>query len=62
MPYSKLYILTELSATDVKFISVDRQKLELSKYIYLYIVISKFVEIQPDSTNIENDPQIVQDF
>ena len=32
-PYSKLYILTELSANDVKFISVDRQKLDLSKYI-----------------------------
>ena len=35
MPYSKLYILTELSANDVKFISFDRQKLDLSKYIYL---------------------------
>ena len=33
--YSKLYILTELSANDVKFTSVDRQKLGLSKYIYL---------------------------
>ena len=32
MPYSKLYILTELSANDVKFISVDRQKLDISKY------------------------------
>ena len=33
LPYSKLYILTELSANDVKFIPVDRQKLDLSKYI-----------------------------
>ena len=32
-PYSKLYILTELSANDVKFISGDRQELDLSKYI-----------------------------
>ena len=31
----KLYILTELSANGVKFISVDRQKLDLSIYIYL---------------------------
>ena len=30
MSYSKLYILTELSASDVKFISVDRQKIDLS--------------------------------
>ena len=34
--YSKLYILTELSANDVKFTSVDRQKLDLSKNIYLW--------------------------
>ena len=34
--YSKLYILTELSANDVKFTSVDRQKLDLSKHIYLW--------------------------
>ena len=34
--YSKLYILTELSANDVKVTSVDRQKLDLSKYIYLW--------------------------
>ena len=39
MPFSKLYILTELSANDVKFISVDRQKLDLSKYIYLIVSI-----------------------
>ena len=32
MPYSKLYIC----ANDVKFISVDRQKLDLLKYIYLW--------------------------
>ena len=32
-PYSKLYILNELSANDVKFISSDRQELDLSKYI-----------------------------
>ena len=35
-PYSKLYILTKLSANDVKFISVGRQKLEFSKYIYIW--------------------------
>ena len=56
--YSKLYILTELSANDVKFTSVDRQKLDLSKYIYTYgTVNSTFVEIQPKSTNIKNDPR-----
>ena len=31
-----LHILTEISANDVKFISVDRQKLDLLKYIYLW--------------------------
>ena len=36
MPYSKLYILTELSANGVIFISVERQKLDLLKYIYLW--------------------------
>ena len=57
MPYSKLYILTELSANDVKFISADRQKLDVLIYIYTYgTVNSIFVEIQPDSTNIKNDP------
>ena len=57
-PYSKLYILSELSANDVKFISSDRQELDLSKYIYSYgTVNSIFVEIQPDSTNIKNDPR-----
>ena len=58
--FSKLYILTELRANDVKFISVDRQKLDLSKNIYIYTYgtgNSIFVEIQPDSTNIENDPR-----
>ena len=34
--YRTLYILTELSANDVKFTSVDRQKLDLSIYIYLW--------------------------
>ena len=58
-PYSKLYILGELSANDVKFISSDRQELDLSKYISYGTVKSIFVEIQPDSTNIKNDPRIV---
>ena len=54
MPYSKLYILTELVSSDVKFISVDRQKLDLSIYIYTYgTVNSIYVEIQSDSTNIK---------
>ena len=58
-PYSKLYILTELSANDVKFISSDRQKIDLSIYIYSYgTVNSIFVEIHPDSTNIKNDPRM----
>ena len=35
MPYSKLYILIKLSANDVKFISVDKKKLNLSQNIYL---------------------------
>ena len=52
MHYSKLYILTELSANDVKLISVYRQKLDLLIYIYLWY--SKFyVEIQPDFINIK---------
>ena len=55
--YSKLYISTELSANDVKITSVDRQKLDLSKYITYGTVNSIFVEIQPDSTNIKNDPR-----
>ena len=59
MPYSKLYILTELSAYDAKIISVDRQMLVLSNYMYLCYrnLNSIFVEIQPDSTNIKNDPR-----
>ena len=56
-PFSKLYILTELSANDVKFISCDRQELDLSKYISYITVNSIFIEIQPDSTNIKNDPR-----
>ena len=35
-PYSKLYLFIELSANDVKFISSDRQELDLSKYIQLW--------------------------
>ena len=35
--YSKLYILTEISANDVKFISVDRQKPELLKMYILMV-------------------------
>ena len=57
-PYSKVYILTELSANDVKFISSDRQELDLSKYIRCGTVNSIFVEIQPDSMNIKNDPRM----
>ena len=56
-PYSKLYILTELSANDVKFISSDRQELDLSKIKCYGTINSIFVEIQPDSTNIKNDPR-----
>ena len=56
-PYSKLYILTELSANDVKFISSNRQELDLSKYISYGTVNSIFVETQPHSTNIKNDPR-----
>ena len=60
MPYSKLYILTELVSSDVKFISVDRQKLDLSIYIYTYgTVNSIYVEIQSDSTNIKKWPSYV---
>ena len=58
MPYSKLYILAVLSANDVNFISFDREKLDLLN-IYTYgTVNSIFVEIQPYSTNIKNDPRI----
>ena len=53
MLYSKLNILTELNANDVKFISVDRQKLDFSKYNTYGAVNSIFVEIQTDYTNIK---------
>ena len=56
--YSKLYILTELSANDVKFISSGRQELDLSKCISYGTVNSILIEIQPDSTNIKNDPRM----
>ena len=36
VPYYKLYVLAELSSNDVTLISVDRQKLDLSIYIYLW--------------------------
>ena len=49
-PIQKLYIMTELSANAVKFISVDRQNLDLLKYITYGTVHSIFVGIQPDST------------
>ena len=51
--YSNIYILTELSSKDVKFISIDRQKLDLSKYIYFWY--RKFYICS--STNIKNDPR-----
>ena len=57
-PYSKLYILTELSANDVKFISSDKKELDFSKYNSYGTVNALFLEIQPDSTNIKNDPRI----
>ena len=50
--------MTKLSANVVKFISVDRQKLDLSRYITYGTVNSVFVEIQPDSANIKNDSHI----
>ena len=59
MPYLKLYILTELNANDVKFISVDRQKLDLSKYIYLWY---RQFYICRDTTRFyehKNDPSIL---
>ena len=59
MPYSKLYILAELSPNDVKLISVDRQKLDLSKYITYGTVNLIFVEIQPNSTNIKKWPSYI---
>ena len=58
--YSKLYILTEISANDVKFVSVDRQKLELSKYIYLRY--RKFYICRDTARFYEhkNDPRIIR--
>ena len=56
-PYSKLYTLTELSANDVKLISSDNQTFQ---NIYSYGTVNPiFVEIQPDFTNIKNDPRII---
>ena len=55
MPYSKVHNLTKLSANAVNFISVNRQKLDLSKYIYAYGTVNPiFVEIQSISTDIRN--------
>ena len=51
MPYSKLYILSKLSANDVHITSFDLQKLDLSNTYGT--VDSILVEIQPDSTNIK---------
>ena len=53
------YILTELNANDVKFISVDRQKIEISKDVYNGTVNSISVVIKPHYTNIKNDPRMV---
>ena len=53
MPYSKLYILTELNANDFKLLSVDRQKQDLSQDYTYGTVNFIFVEIQPYSTNIK---------
>ena len=56
--YSKLYILTKQSANDVKFIPVDREKLDLSKYIYLWY--RKFYICRDTARFYEhkNDPRI----
>ena len=54
--FKAIYILTELIAKDVQFISVDKQKLDHSKEYGT--VKSIFVEIQPNSTNIKNAPRI----
>ena len=58
MPYSKLYILSVLSAYDVKCMSIDRQKLDLSKYIYLWY--RKFYTCRDTARFYEhkNDPPI----
>ena len=36
MVYSKLYILTELNANDVRCIPIDRQKLDFLQDVYLW--------------------------
>ena len=59
MPFSKLYILTKLSADDVKYISADRQQLTFQNTYTYGTINSIFVEIQPDSTNIKNAPRIL---
>ena len=53
MPYSELYILIELSANDVKFISVDRLKLDLLKYIHVWYRKFYICKKQSDSTSIK---------
>ena len=52
MVYSKLYILI-LNANDIKFISIDRQMLDLLKDVYLWYSKSIFVETQHYSKNIK---------
>ena len=51
--YSKLYILTDLNANDVNFISTDRQKLDNSEEVSYVIINSISAEIQSCSTNIK---------
>ena len=60
MPYSKLNNLTELNANDVKFTSVDRQKLDPSKYIYLWY--RKFYILRDTVRFYEhkNDPRYIR--
>ena len=53
MVYSKSYIFTELNANDVKFMSIYRQMLDLSKMYTYGTVNAIFVEIQPYSMNIK---------
>ena len=61
MPYSKLYILTELSANDVKFIPVDRQNADLLKYIYLWYRIFYICRDTARFYEHKNDPRITTD-
>ena len=56
MLYSKLHILTELNANDVKLYQLIYRKYILQKMYTYGTVNSIFVVIQPHSTNIENDP------